>query len=148
MIRPFAPGDLDRILEIEQQAFPKSPYPPPTFLHLHRLYPNTFWVHVGPDKAEGEREIFGYIVFSTGGHLLSLAIHPNHRRRGIATTLIRRALHALSGKKLWAEVRQSNQGALAFYLKVGFQIVGVLFNYYGGEDALLIEWIPPCPLKL
>jgi ribosomal protein S18 acetylase RimI-like enzyme len=42
-------------------------------------------------------------------------------------------------KKVWAEVRRSNLGAQAFYLKMGFQITGVVPNYYGNEDALIIQ---------
>ena len=143
MIRPFMLTDLDRILEIEQLSFPKSPYPPSVFLQLYWLHPKTFLVYVGPSLKKKESEICGYLVFSEDGHLISLAIHPHHRRRGIAKALIEKATRTLPGKRIWAEVRQSNQGALAFYQKLGFQTVGTLFDYYGGEDALMIQWIPP-----
>jgi ribosomal protein S18 acetylase RimI-like enzyme len=45
-------------------------------------------------------------------------------------------------KKVWAEVRRSNRGAQAFYLKMGFEIMGAIPNYYGNEDALIIQWTP------
>jgi ribosomal protein S18 acetylase RimI-like enzyme len=41
--------------------------------------------------------------------------------------------------KVWAEVRRSNHGAQAFYSNMGFQITGVIPNYYGNEDALIIQ---------
>ena len=141
MIRSFLLSDLNRILEIEGEAFPKSPYSPSVFLHLHRLYPETFLVYIDGSKKAEKAEICGYVVFSKDGHLISLAVHPCYRRKGIGGSLIKKALQILFGKRLRAEVRVSNKGALAFYRKLGFEIVGTLFNYYGDEDALLVQRI-------
>ncbi len=143
MIRPFTFSDLDRILQIELQSFPKSPYDWNTFIHLHYLYPETFWVYVGPSQDLQEDQILGYIVFSKDGHIISIAVHPKHRRKGIGTDLLERAMENLPLKKVWAEVRRSNQGAQAFYLHMGFQIAGVVANYYGNEDALIVQRTPP-----
>lgn len=143
MIRPFSPSDLDRILQIEKQSFPKSPYDWATFLNLHLLYPETFLVYIDPTCGAEEGEICGYIIFSEDGHLISIAVHPQHRREGIGKELIERAMNIPRLKKAWAEVRKSNHGAQAFYLKMGFKIRGVVPNYYGNEDALILQWIPP-----
>ncbi len=86
-----------------------------------------------------EKSRFGYLIFSREGHLISLAVHPKYRRRGIGETLVRKAMETLPVKRMRAEVRRSNQGARAFYQKLGFQIAGVLSNYYGNEDALIVE---------
>ena len=56
MIRPFVLTDLNRILEIEGQAFPKSPYQESTFLYLCWLYPETFWVYVGAGNDRGKEK--------------------------------------------------------------------------------------------
>jgi ribosomal protein S18 acetylase RimI-like enzyme len=40
-------------------------------------------------------------------------------------------------------VRRSNLGAQAFYSHMGFRMVGVVPNYYGNEDALVVQWTPP-----
>jgi ribosomal-protein-alanine N-acetyltransferase len=143
MIRPFALTDLGRILEIEQHSFPKSPYPQSMFLQLHWHYPKTFWVYIEQPRNQKGEEICGYLIFSEDGHLISIAIHPHHRRKGIGETLLQKALAALPNLKIWAEVRRSNPGALAFYQTIGFRIVGVLSNYYGDEDALIVQWTPP-----
>ena len=141
MIRTFVLTDLDRILEIEQHSFPKSPYSKMTFIYLCWLYPKTFWVYVGQPKDQEKGEVHGYLISSEDGHLISLAVHPKHRRRGIGERLIKKAVESLAVKKIWAEVRQSNQGALAFYRKIGFQIVGTVSNYYGNEDALIVQFL-------
>jgi len=141
MIRPFSLSDLDRILQIEAQSFPKSPYDGATFINLHHLYPETFLVYVDT-ICEKEGQILGYIVYSTDGHIISIAVHPNHRTRGIGTELLKRAMNIPNVKKVWAEVRKSNQGAQAFYFHRGFQMMGVVPDYYRNEDALIVQWIP------
>lgn len=142
MIRPFSLADLDRILQIEHLSFPKSPYDGVTFVQLHWLHPGTFWVYVGTGNKWEEGQLLGYLIFSRDGHIISIAIHPHHRRRGIAKELIEEAIQRFHFKKLWAEVRRSNGGAQSFYLKLGFKIVDDIPNYYGNEDALIVTWIP------
>jgi len=142
MIRPFSPADLEFILQIENHSFPKSPYDWATFLNLHTLYPETFLVYVDTGRGQRGEEILGYIVFSQDGHILSIAVLPQHRRKGIGRQLLQRAMAASGLKKVWAEVRRSNRGAQAFYSKMGFQRIGVVPNYYGNEDALVIQWAP------
>jgi ribosomal protein S18 acetylase RimI-like enzyme len=178
MIRPFSFSDLDSILQIENQSFPKSPYDWTTFLNLHYLYPETFLVYVNPStprpeasgsiRVDPERrfpprperrglgavervntsqdrkkeEILGYIIFTQDGHIISIAVHPKDRRKGIGAQLLQRVMKTPHLKKVWAEVRRSNQGAQAFYAKLGFQITGLIPNYYGNEDALIVQWTP------
>ena len=141
MIRPVSFSDLNSILQIESQSFPKSPYDWTTFLHLHMLHPDTFWVYCNADRVE--EEILGYIIFSQNGHVISIAVHPRHRRKGIGALLLRMAMNTPNLEKVWAEVRISNLGAQAFYSKLEFQIAGLVPNYYGNEDALIVQWIPP-----
>ena len=88
MIRSFTFSDLDRILQIELQSFPKSPYDWATFINLHYLYPETFLVYVRPTLDRKEGHILGYIVFTKEGHIISIAVHPQHRRRGIGKELL------------------------------------------------------------
>lgn len=145
MIRPFAPSDLDRVLQIELQSFPKSPYDWATFINLHYLYPETFLVYVNETRDPEEGRISGYIIFSPDGHIISIAIHPQNRRKGIGRELLQRAMDLALKKRIRAEVRKSNQGAQAFYLRMGFQITGVVPNYYGNEDALIVQWRPSAP---
>jgi ribosomal-protein-alanine N-acetyltransferase len=145
MIRPFTFSDLDHILQIELQSFPKSPYDGATFISLHYLYPKTFLVYISKTLDREEGQILGYIVFSPDGHIISIAVHPQYRRIGIGKELLQMVFHTARDKKIWAEVRKSNQGAQAFYLQMGFQITGVVPNYYGKEDALIVQWTSSVP---
>jgi ribosomal-protein-alanine N-acetyltransferase len=142
MIRRFTFLDLDDILDIERHAFPKSPYNWATFVNLHWLYPETFLVYVEEGSPVRESTLVGYIIFSRDGHLISLAVHPEHRREGIGRELIERVIAFPHVKRVWAEVRRSNRGAQAFYLSLGFQLISIVPNYYGDEDALIVEKDP------
>ncbi|MBS3906421.1 MAG: GNAT family N-acetyltransferase [Syntrophaceae bacterium] len=141
MIRPFSLSDLNAILKIERESFPKSPYDRMTFIRLHSLYPEHFLVYTGTTDGREDR-IWGYIIFSPEGHIISLAVVPSGRRKGIGRELLRKAMETPHLKRLQAEVRRSNLGAQAFYSRMGFRIVGVVPNYYGNEDALMIQWTP------
>jgi ribosomal-protein-alanine N-acetyltransferase len=142
MIRPFSYDDLDCILKIEKTSFPKSPYDWGTFMDLYSLCPDTFLVYCDTPHDRKQSQIGGYIIFSTEGHIISIAVHPKNRRNGIGKKLLERALIAPPIQGIWAEVRKSNQGAQAFYRKMGFQVTGAISNYYGDEDALIIRWTP------
>lgn len=150
MIRTFTLSDLNAILDIERQSFPKSPYDQMTFLELHALFPQQFLVYTetGPDQKE---KILGYIVFTPEGHLISMAVLPKHRRKGIGRKLLRKAMEASPQRGLFAEVRRGNLKAQAFYFHMGFRVIGVVPNYYGDEDALVIRWTPtteePFPMR-
>jgi [ribosomal protein S18]-alanine N-acetyltransferase len=74
-------------------------------------------------------------------HLLELASHPEHRRRGFGRALLRALVaHARQHQKrlLLLEVRRSNRAAISLYESCGFQITGARRAYYPdtGEDAL------------
>jgi ribosomal protein S18 acetylase RimI-like enzyme len=97
---------------------------------------------VHTNHGQKEEEILGYIIFSQDGHIISIAVHPHHRRKGIGTQLLQRVMRTPHLRKVWAEVRKSNQGAQTFYSKIGFQITDMVPNYYGNEDALIIQWTP------
>lgn len=144
MIRPFSLEDLDAILKIEKESFPKSPYDPMTFIHLHFLFPQEFLVYFGTDFSQNERAL-GYIIFTPEGRIISIAVLPSHRRKGIGKKLLQKAMEIPQVNKLQVEVRRSNLGAQAFYSRMGFVMVGVQPNYYGTEDAFIMQWTPSTP---
>ena len=70
---------------------------------------------------------------------LSVAVAPEHRRRGIGTRMMRAAETTCQERGLSAirlEVSTSNLAAIEFYRKLGYRTDGVLRGYYSwGEDA-------------
>ena len=73
----------------------------------------------------------------------NLAVAPEKRRRGLASSLLTAALERLAAagaqSSVWLEVRESNQEAIAFYERHGFRRAGRRPGYYSSPpDAALI----------
>jgi ribosomal-protein-alanine acetyltransferase len=131
VIRKFEPYDLEEILQIEKEAFPKTAYSRGLLLHYASHYPETFVV------METGTGVAGYIIFDKTGHIHSTAVKPTQRKRGFGTMLFRHAVeHA--GRTAWLEVRSRNTGAIAFYKAMGMRVTGRIPNYYGKDDALIM----------
>ena len=95
---------------------------------------------------ESNDEIIGFITFdilSDRSEIIDLIVHINHRKQGIGTDLINKAL-SLSKEKgcksITLEVKSINKPAIEFYKKNEFKIVGTRKRYYenGSIDAHLM----------
>jgi ribosomal-protein-alanine N-acetyltransferase len=128
-IRTYGKEDINQILEIERQAFPKTAYPKAAFLSYAKRFPDHFVV------VEYGEDILGYMIFDTDGHIHSMAVKPTHRRQGLGTMLFMHAARRAK-KRLWLEVRSQNKGAIAFYKRMGMEVAGTIEGYYGDDDAL------------
>lgn len=76
-------------------------------------------------------------------HINTLAIHPDWRRAGLASHLIRRILTEAvrqGAAKATLEVRRSNEAARRLYERFGFETTAVRTSYYRDpvEDALIL----------
>lgn len=75
--------------------------------------------------------------------VLTLAVIPAMRRRGIAAALLRQAIMEAAGRgvtSLFLEVSTRNTGAQALYRRFGFTEVGRRRRYYpDGSDALVLR---------
>jgi ribosomal-protein-alanine acetyltransferase len=130
-IRKFETGDIDKILEIERQAFPKTAYPEDLFTEYAKDDPDSFLV------IEESGDIVGYIIFDMKGHIHSMAVERIHRRKGFGKMLFQHALKC-ANTQLRLEVRAGNRDAVAFYRKLGMKVVGKIPDYYETDDALVM----------
>jgi ribosomal-protein-alanine N-acetyltransferase len=99
----------------------------------------------GDEREARGRSVVGYLVCSrhdTVWHLMDVAVDPDARRAGVATSLIRALLERLPSPEdpVTLEVRRSNLGAIGLYERFGFKAAGVRRRYYqdNGEDALIM----------
>ena len=137
LIRPVLRIDLDTISSLEKLCF-KDPYPSYFISQLAEANPETFLVAIIDDA------LVGYAVvdrWSGHNHLISIAVHPDRRGKGIGTGLMAALQQELEkGRPFRLEVRKSNLPALEFYRRHGFHKTGVVEGYYSdGEDAILME---------
>lgn len=97
-----------------------------------------------------EDKVVGYVGSQTvlgETDMMNVAVHPDHRRRGIAESLLQALVKDLKDRQshcLTLEVRESNASARALYEKLGFSQIGCRKNYYRNpkEDGLILrkEW--------
>ena len=132
LLRKFKKEDLGRIVEIEEQAFPKTSYPKEVFLQYAKYLSNGFVV------IEVANAIVGYIIFDQKGHIHSTAVEPKYRRQGFGKQLMTYASEAIGRRKMWLEVRTKNRDAISFYESLGMRIVGKIPEYYGNDDAFVM----------
>ena len=145
-LRDFRPEDLEEVMHINRTCLPEN-YTAYFFMSIHRRYPDLFLV------AERDGRIVGYIMCRierdfmrrrTKGHIISIAVMPEHRRRGIATALMKEALarmmHRYGAGECYLEVRVSNLPAISLYEKLGFWKDRIVPKYYlDGEDAYIMR---------
>ncbi len=133
--------DIPEITEIEELAFPKSPYPTYVFLYTLSNNPEGFLV------AEVHGRVVGYVIFEVRrwlneGHIVSIAVHPEHRRCGIGTILMREAERRIRERGcdvVRLEVRESNFPARRFYERLGYRVERREPGYYqDGETAVIM----------
>lgn len=91
--------------------------------------------------------VLGYIGSQTvldESDVMNVAVHPDHRRKGIAQALVTALADALRERgscKLTLEVRSSNASAISLYERLEFRQIGLRKNYYRNpkEDALILQ---------
>lgn len=90
-------------------------------------------------------------VIAEEAEILTLAVAPAARGRGLGTVLLSAAVehaHCAGARAMFLEVGASNLPARGLYKRFGFGEVGMRKAYYGGnEDALILRVdLPIIPL--
>ena len=96
----------------------------------------------------------GFVLVRIAGdeaEILTLAVAPDTRRRGIASALLgAAAAHAgeAGARTMFLEVSESNDAAMALYARAGFRGAGRRKSYYSpSDDALVLRGeLPLVPL--
>jgi ribosomal-protein-alanine N-acetyltransferase len=91
-------------------------------------------------------QLVGYMIISRyvdAWHVMNVAVDPDHRRRGIAMSLLERLFELTDDgtrRGYTLEVRVSNDGAIRLYEEAGFRARGIRRGYYtdNREDALIM----------
>jgi ribosomal-protein-alanine N-acetyltransferase len=146
--RLFETRDMDQVMEINLKCLPEN-YSSYFYLDLYNHFPKTFIV------AEDDEKIVGYIMcrveygFSEmrsilptkKGHIVSVAVLPEHRRRGVGRSLVIHAMRALTeygATECFLEVRVGNDTAISLYKNLGFATIRKVEGYYQDGEAAYV----------
>ncbi|MCK5784967.1 MAG: GNAT family N-acetyltransferase [Candidatus Sabulitectum sp.] len=133
--------DADSLFLLEQICFP-SPWDLQEIKALIQRDPVLYTIGAFVDGSA-----VGYIsaTISEPGtlHVISLCVHPEQRRRGIAGDLLGSALYwgrHMEAERTVLEVRTENSPAIEFYGNSGFTVQKTLPDFYGeGENGIFME---------
>jgi len=139
LIRPVKASDATGVYAVERECF-RDPYPSKFLDALIKMERDRFFV------ADEDGKIVGYAVTTASGkdgHIVSVAVKPRCRRRGIGTALlsaVTRKLVEEGVEDIHLEVRKGNRAAISFYERMGFRAFSEIRHYYtDGEDALVLK---------
>ena len=142
-------GDIIPVMEINLSTLPEH-YSDYFYESLLEELPEAFIV------AEISGKVIGYIMckmehgfsnfkklgFVKKGHVVSIAVIDEHRRKGFGSILVNEAIKGVKIRQcseLYLEVRCSNNDAVRLYEKLGFFIIQKSKAYYrDGEDAYVM----------
>jgi len=148
-IRRLAYSDLPQVIAIERRSFP-TPWSLAMFV-LELSKPSGVCLAAVLGSA-GEKRLLGYLVcsqYETVWHVMSVAVAPEYRRRGVAAALLGELYLRVGDEqaRFTLEVRRSNTAAICLYEREGFRAAGLRRRYYqdNGEDALVM-WRTPATL--
>ena len=148
-LRKFVPDDLQNVMQINRVCLPEN-YSDFFFMDLHQRYPETFIICEENGQIEGyimcRIEVglsnYGFSGLVRKGHVVSIAVLPQFRHRGVAQAIIKKALEGMDyykSKQCFLEVRVTNDIAISLYKKLGFEVTRTINGYYSdGEDAYVM----------
>tara|TARA_B100000809_G_C15053642_1_gene499864 strand:- start:2 stop:496 length:495 start_codon:yes stop_codon:yes gene_type:complete len=148
-IRRAEPSDLISVMEINLKTLPEH-YSDYFYESLLSELPEAFIIaeiagkHVGyiMCKTEFGFSNFKKLGFVKKGHVVSIAVLDEYRKKGIGNALVEESVNGVKIQncdEFYLEVRCSNNEAVRLYEKLGFVIKQQLNTYYrDGEDAYLM----------
>lgn len=145
---PMMVADLAQVAALEAQAFPAPRSA--AFYHqevTQNRYANYRVLHAVPAQPSADSTVVaygGYWLMGEAAHIVSIAVDPRWRRRGLAEWLMLELIATAwqqAALLVTLEMRVSNHAAAALYHKLGFQEVGRRKRYYrdNDEDAILLS---------
>jgi ribosomal-protein-alanine N-acetyltransferase len=123
VVRDAKAEDVAKVLEIEKLSFADP-------------WNNEFLEKVSKDifLVSGEQEVHGFIIAgcchrNISATILKVAVHPEHRRQGVATNLLNKLIVILKNRQIVevdVVVDIAWKPAISLYKKVGLEIVSTI----------------------
>lgn len=140
IIREFELTDLKRVYEIECMSFDQK--------YGINMFKGLYDMGTGFLVAEIDGYVIGYILFwikyETQGHIISLAVDKNYRRKRAGTRLLSRAIQILmlfNVENIYLEVNETNCVAYEFYKSFNFKVDRIVPGYYASGDGAIVMYL-------
>ena len=96
--------------------------------------------------AEADDKIVGFMIYELNKHrlqILNFAVHPNYRRRGVASQMAAKLIGKLSSQRrtrISLHIRETNLSAQLFFRAIGFMALEIAREHFEdtGEDAYIM----------
>ena len=143
-VRPLTAAQLDECWRLDLRCFVDGEaYSRETFEYLLTSPESVSYRAVTPDGTM-VGFIVGIVEPDRTGHITTLGVAPEHRRRGIAQRMLLKVEEGFRRRGVRItrlEVRSVNAGAQDLYQKLGFAVTQRLPRYYsnGGDGLLMIK---------
>jgi ribosomal-protein-alanine N-acetyltransferase len=143
-IRPLTVAQLDECWRLDQRCFiDGEAYSRETFEYLLTSSESVSYRAVTTEGAM-VGFIVGLVEPDLTGHITTLGVAPEHRRRRIAERMLLKAEDGFRRRRVRVarlEVRSINTGAQELYVKLGYAVTQRLPRYYsnGGDGLMMIK---------
>ena len=135
-VRVAKQEDLAGVIEIDKLSFP-NPWNREFLENISKAICLVF----------GQQEVRGFLIAgcphrNVRASLLKVAVHPAHRRKGIATNLINRLVEMLRDRQideLEVIVLKTCEPAISLYKKVGFKLVSTIPQSSKNDDLCVMK---------
>ncbi len=153
-------GDIAQVIYVNRATLPEN-YSKYTFLSLLRAYPDLFFVAIDEEESRVIAYMMnkidtGYSLFENNkrvikkGHVFSIGVLKEYRKRGIASALLALGFDAMmkrDAEEIFLEVRISNEPAIKLYEKFNMRIVDKIPYYYADGEAAYIMAVKTIDVK-
>jgi ribosomal-protein-alanine N-acetyltransferase len=143
-VRPLTAAQLDECWRLDQRCFiDGEAYSRETFEYLLTSPESVSYRAVTPDGTM-VGFIVGIVEPDATGHVTTLGVAPEHRRRQIARRMLLKVEDGFRRRGVRItrlEVRSVNTGAQDLYRKLGYAVTQRLPRYYsnGGDGLLMVK---------
>lgn len=141
-VRDFAPDDFEAAYRLDQACYPR-------LMAYSRFALREFLSAPGARAwtAEEDSTLVGFVIVQKlggrRGHVITLDVREDLRRRGVGRRLLAQAEAWLKGegvRRIHLETAVENAGGVAFWKAAGYRIVGSQPGYYADRwDAYAME---------
>lgn len=137
-MRPAVPADIARLAAVQASSF-ETPW------SADSLAATVAGDGVQTLAAEADGGIAGFVIVRTAAgeaEILTLAVDPAQRRRGLGAELVAAAVEnarAAEAQAVFLEVALDNPAAIALYEKLGFVTAGRRPAYYPRGRGLRVD---------